>query len=101
MIRLARKHGIDDRSAERALRVVSPLAAPPLIPKERLFLYAGTGDRMSRPEQAHRLWEHWDRPEIVWYDGSHMTFLWSRVVIEFLDRTLRATGFVASPIPKT
>jgi hypothetical protein len=50
---------------------------------------------MSRPEQAQLLWEHWDRPRIAWYEGSHMTFIWTKSVATFLDDTLVETGFVS------
>jgi pimeloyl-ACP methyl ester carboxylesterase len=76
-------------------RVISPLAAPPLLPTERLAIFAGLGDRMAPPAQAQRLWEHWGEPRIAWYEGSHITFLWSKVVAAFIDDTLREAGFVS------
>jgi dienelactone hydrolase len=95
LLRAAERHGADPESAARALRVVSPLAMPSLVPRERLYMYAGVGDRMSRPEQAQLLWEHWGRPRIAWYEGSHMTFIWTKSVATFLDDTLVETGFVS------
>jgi hypothetical protein len=62
-----------DRMAE-IMRVVSPLALEPKLPLERRFVFAAVADRLVPPEQAARLWEHWDRPRIEWYQGSHMTF---------------------------
>jgi pimeloyl-ACP methyl ester carboxylesterase len=88
--------GLSVEFAQRAHRVVSPLAAPPLIDPERRYLYAGLGDRMSTPEQARVLWEHWGRPTIEWYRGSHMTFIWSAQVARFIDRALVESGFVSS-----
>jgi hypothetical protein len=56
------------------MSVVSPLALEPRLPVERRFLFAAVADRLVQPEQAVRLWEHWDRPRVEWYQGSHMTF---------------------------
>jgi hypothetical protein len=44
---------------------------------------------MSHPRQAHDLWLHWDRPEIRWYPGNHMGFLWSGEVKTFVRESLR------------
>jgi dienelactone hydrolase len=90
------RRGLSIEFAQRAHRVVSPLASPPLIDRERLYLYAGLGDRMSTPGQARVLWEHWGRPEIEWYPGSHMTFIWSAQVARFIDRALVESGFVST-----
>ena len=26
------------------------------------------------PDQVADLWEHWERPRMVWYQGAHVTF---------------------------
>lgn len=78
-------------------RVISPLSLPPRTPPEGLAIFAGLGDRMAPPSQAHRLWEHWGHPRIEWYEGSHVTFLWSAPVAAFVDETLRAAGFTGRP----
>jgi pimeloyl-ACP methyl ester carboxylesterase len=57
---------------DRALMVHSPLNYPPLIPKDRLMVVGGLGDRLAAPEQSLLLWEHWDRPRIHWFLGSHL-----------------------------
>jgi len=62
-----------DRMAE-IMRVVSPLALEPSLPLERRFVFAAVADRLVPPEHAARLWEHWDRPRVEWYQGAHMTF---------------------------
>ncbi len=61
---------------------------PALIPKDRLFIFAGTGDRMSPPKQAIELWKHWNEPEIAWFDVNHMAFIWSGAINEFVRRSL-------------
>jgi hypothetical protein len=69
--------GLEDLDADRMaeiMRVVSPLALEPQLAPERRFLFAAVADQLVPPEQAVRLWEHWDRPQIEWYQGGHMTF---------------------------
>lgn len=72
--------------------VNSPLAAPPRIPRERLYLYAGLADRMTPPNHAHRLWLHWGRPRVLWFPGDHVGFIWSRSVRDFVDDAYAASG---------
>lgn len=59
----------------RALAVHSPLTYAPVLPKDRLMVVAGLGDRLAPPEQSLMLWEHWDRPELHWFPGSHVVHL--------------------------
>jgi len=66
--------GLSWRSLERVNTVVSPMAMEPLIPKEARFIFAGLVDRWVRPGNVHALWEHWDKPEMCWYEGSHLSF---------------------------
>jgi hypothetical protein len=79
---------------------VSPLSYPSHVPTERIHMYAGVGDRMSTPEQAHRLWAHWNKPRVLWYEGSHISFLWSSEVTRFIDEALVEAGFIdRKPLP--
>ena len=59
----------------RLVAVHSPLSYPVKLPKERLLIIGGVGDRMAPPKHASLLWEHWDRPEIHWFAGSHLVHL--------------------------
>jgi dienelactone hydrolase len=77
-------------------RVVSPLVLGPKPPKDRRFLFAGVGDRMSTSGQARRLWEHWDRPSIAWYPGGHVGFFWTSEVSRFVEDALRTSGLAAA-----
>lgn len=88
------EHEILDGNAESVHRVVSPVAAPCLVPQEGRFIFGGLGDRMAPPTQAHQLWNHWDQPEILWYGGNHVGYLWSRQVTAFLGKSLVAAGLV-------
>jgi hypothetical protein len=53
----------------------TPLSYRPLLPKERLFLIGGVGDRLAPPRHARLLWDHWDRPRMHWFPGSHVLHL--------------------------
>lgn len=86
--------------AEPIGRMVSPLSLNPRVPMSGRFIYAGIADRLVHPrEQVVRLWEHWGRPEIVWYHGGHTGFFQSRPVQRFVDDALVQSGLVSgSPI---
>jgi hypothetical protein len=96
----AREHGLGAEPLHRLYSVVSPLSFPSMIPSERTFMYAGVGDRMSTPGQAQRLWHHWGEPRILWYDGSHLTFLWSGRVQRFLEEGLAEAGWIEPRPPR-
>ncbi|MEX2394100.1 MAG: alpha/beta hydrolase family protein [Actinomycetota bacterium] len=83
------EHQLISEETRALLRVTSPLTYPPLIPRERLFIFAGTGDRMAPPSQALALWRHWNEPEIRWYDVNHMAFMWNSAITEFVQDALR------------
>jgi len=86
--------------AEPIGRMVSPLSLTPRVPMSGRFIYAGIADRLVHPrEQVVRLWEHWGKPEIVWYHGGHTGFFQSRPVQRFVDDALVQSGLVGgSPI---
>ncbi|MBW2395420.1 MAG: alpha/beta hydrolase family protein [Deltaproteobacteria bacterium] len=47
----------------------------PVIPRERIHLFAMDDDRFFRPETVRDMWKRWDEPQIAWYPGSHMGFI--------------------------
>ncbi len=76
-------------------RVVSPLSLTPRVPLEGRFIYAGVADRMMHPrDQTVRLWEHWGRPSIEWYQGGHTGFRRSKPVQQFQLDALVRSGLV-------
>jgi hypothetical protein len=83
------EHEILGGPAEEVHRVVSPLSFAPRVPHEHRAVYAGLGDRVARPRQAWQLWHHWGDPEILWFPGSHVGYLWSGAVGAFVRRNLR------------
>lgn len=67
-------------------RVHSPLTFPLRVPKERVMIIAGRGDRIVPPEHPHALWRHWGEPRMHWFSGSHLApFGRERVVASVVD----------------
>ena len=100
VLRASERLGFPWPDVKRILRVVSPLAFEPRLARERRFLFAGTADRLAPPEQAQALWEHWDRPRMTWYNGSHVSFLFEPEVKSLICGALEASGLIrpqASP----
>jgi len=91
------EHHILGGVAEEVCQVVSPLSFTPRVPHDRRFVFAGYGDRLAVPSQARALWEHWDQPQVSWYPGNHVGYLWSRQVESFLVDSLVASGLSAVP----
>ncbi len=78
-------------------RMVSPLSLTPLVPAPGRFIYAGLADRLVHPrEQVTRLWEHWGKPQIMWYPGGHIGFFRSRPVQRFMQDALVQSGLLDS-----
>jgi len=76
--------------------VVSPLSVSPQLPHDRRFIYAGLADRLAHPRhQVGRLWEHWGRPEVLWYKGGHVAFGRNKPVGRFVRHALESSGLAA------
>jgi hypothetical protein len=65
-----------------------PLNYQPVIPKDRRMIITGLGDRMAPPDQAVKLWEHWDHCALHWFPGSHVAH------VSQLDYLRRMTPFL-------
>jgi len=88
-----REHeNLDPERMAEVMSVVSPLVVEPRVPVERRFLFAGVADRLVPPEQAVRIWEHWDRPRVEWYQGAHMTFRAHPSVRLLIEEGLRSAA---------
>ena len=77
--------GLSWEPLERVIGLVSPMSLECLVPHEGRYIYAGLLDRWVRPGNVRDLWEHWDRPEILWYEGSHLSFPFEPSVRRFVD----------------
>jgi pimeloyl-ACP methyl ester carboxylesterase len=71
----------------RSAALHSPLNYPVLLPKDRLLVIGGEGDRVSPPAQTTALWEHWQKPELHWFPGSHVVHV-DRARYQELMRTV-------------
>ncbi len=87
--------GLSLERVEQLLRVVSPLALSPRVPRERRFVYAGLADGIAPPDHSRDLWEHWGRPRAEWYQGSHISFAWEASVRHLVVEALVASRLVA------
>jgi hypothetical protein len=84
-----------DTPARQLSRSISPLSLSPQVPASGRFIYAGVGDRLVHPRQhVMRLWEHWGRPQIAWYQGGHIGFSRSKPVQRFVLAALVESGLV-------
>jgi pimeloyl-ACP methyl ester carboxylesterase len=75
-----------------AFRIHSPLTYPLRLPRERVMIVAGRGDRIVPPEHPVALWEHWGRPRIHWFSGSHLAPFGRGRVASAILRHLRSIG---------
>jgi hypothetical protein len=94
VLRAAARLGFSFERAEPLLRVISPLALSPRVPRERRYLYAGLADRLAPPDHARDLWLHWERPRVAWYHGSHVSFMWEPDVRALLYEAFDACGLL-------
>lgn len=67
--------GISVQQARGSVAIQSALSFKPRLPRERLMLIAGAGDRFAPPKHTHILWEHWKRPRLHWFPGNHLIHL--------------------------
>jgi hypothetical protein len=70
----AERFGLVESGMRDVLRVISPLALEPRIPRDRRWIFGGVADRLVPADQVRDLWLHWDKPRIAWYPGGHLTF---------------------------
>jgi pimeloyl-ACP methyl ester carboxylesterase len=75
-------------------RLYSPLFHPLRLPRERVMLVAGRGDRIVPPEHPEALWRHWGEPAIHWFSGSHLVPFGRRGVCEAITGHLRGLGIL-------
>jgi len=90
--RRAEQAGVGLDLLRKAFRVHSPLERQPLLDRSRLMIIAGQGDRITPPEQAEWLWEHWQRPEIYWFAGGHLAQIGRGNAFRALRRHLTSVG---------
>ncbi len=85
--------GQDIRQMRHASAVSSPLTYAPKLPKERLMIVAGAGDRFASPKHSRLLWDHWDHPRLHWFPGNHLIHLDQGKYLKDMAAFLREIGF--------
>jgi len=83
---------LHDERSTKVHHVVSPLARPCLVPRDRRFIVAGQADRVARPTGAAELWRHWEEPTIDWQPRGHLTVFRSNEYDRTLDGIVTSTG---------
>jgi hypothetical protein len=86
-------HRVSLRQAEQSIAIHSPLNYPPLLPRERLMIIGGLGDRLAPPEQTRLLEEHWDHPRVHWYPGNHLLHVNRAAYLREMRRFMAGAGF--------
>ncbi len=79
--------------ARRMLAVTSPLTYKPLLPRERLMVIGGVGDRLAPPKHSRLLAEHWGHCGLYWFPGSHLVHFDRGEYLRHTARFLRDIGF--------
>jgi hypothetical protein len=74
LIRHGEHVGMQRDEVSEVMSVISPLSLEPLVPHERRYIFGGVADRLVPADQVRDLWDHWQRPRVVWYQGAHVTF---------------------------
>lgn len=85
--------GMDIREARHIMAASSPLTYAPKIPKDRLMIVAGAGDRFAPPKHSRLLWDHWDRPSLHWFPGNHLIHLDQGKYLKEMAGFMREIGF--------
>ena len=98
-LRYLEKLGIVQDEVGEVMRAVSPLALSPKLPRDRRTLFAAVSDRLVPADQVRDLWVHWERPRILWYQGSHLSFRFAPGVQALIASALREAGLARPDAP--
>jgi pimeloyl-ACP methyl ester carboxylesterase len=81
----------------RVHRVISPLARPSLIPKERVLVIGAAADRIAPPSHALALADHFDAP-LEMMPGSHLFMFGRGKPFEAAERIVVACRDTEEPV---
>ena len=90
----SRTLGVSVVDLREMLAVHSPLTYKPILPRERLFIVGGVGDRLAPPKHSRLLWEHWARCRIHWFPGSHLIHLDKGQYLRQIRDFMQAARFI-------
>jgi hypothetical protein len=97
--RLAREAlGLTEEVLEQAWAPHAPLGYAPKVAKQGRLIVAGLADRICPPDQAQALFEHWERPAMHWFPGTHTVPIGRRATRARIEQHLRDT-LLAEPAP--
>jgi pimeloyl-ACP methyl ester carboxylesterase len=89
--------GIPLEKVRHTIAPVTPLTYDPVLPKHRLMIIGGAGDRLAPPKHSRLLWDHWKRPRMHWYPGSHLIHLDQGAYLKHMARFMTDIGFLDRP----
>jgi pimeloyl-ACP methyl ester carboxylesterase len=84
--------GVTEDLLVDAFAVHTPTTRPARLPRERLFVIAGRGDRITPPDHAEALAEHWG-VGVHWFHGGHLAQIGRGDPIRDVRRELGRLGF--------
>ena len=90
--RRAAKAGITEELLTDAFAVHTPTSRPVRLPRERLAVIAGRGDRITPPDQAEALAAHWGT-DVLWFEGGHLAQVGRGDALRTVRRSLGTHGF--------
>jgi len=90
--RRAANAGITEELLAEVFSVHAPLTRPTRVPHGRRFVIAGRGDRITPPEQAASLAQHWG-VEPLWFNGGHLAQVGRSDAFRSVRRALGTAGF--------
>jgi dienelactone hydrolase len=83
--------GITCELLGEAFAIHAPTTRPARLARDRLFVIAGRGDRITPPEHAELLAAHWG-VEVRWFDGGHLAQLGRGEPLRDVRRAIDALG---------
>lgn len=84
--------GITEELLAEAFAVHAPTTRAPRVPRDRLYVIAGRGDRITPPDHAEELARHWGS-DILWFDGGHLAQVGRGDAMRTVRRALGAHGW--------
>ncbi|MGI9431905.1 MAG: alpha/beta hydrolase family protein, partial [Myxococcota bacterium] len=64
--------GASESLLEQAWVTHAPLHHRSAVDPDRALVVAGLADRICPPADVRDLWEHWERPALHWFPGTHV-----------------------------
>lgn len=92
--RYLKTNGVTQKKTDLLLGTVSPLALEPRVSWERRTVLASVADRIIPASEPDRLWRHWDRPRVMWHQGTHFGLLRTTAGKAAVEDALRDSGVV-------